>query len=109
MLIDIYTPDFIKECNKRSNEELTSAEEILKNIKEKHPQLNHLQTEVNYNLVFPIYHASLCTSYPCTTMALSGDTGHKCSHAPQPIHNDSLTTGIKTVSFSGFTAVIAMA
>ena len=39
-LIDIYTPDFIEECKKRSNGELTSTEEIMNYIRELHPQLN---------------------------------------------------------------------
>lgn len=40
-LIDIYTPDFIEECKKRSNGRLNTAEEILNYIKEQHPQLNY--------------------------------------------------------------------
>ena len=40
-LIDIYTPDFIEECKKRSNGKLNTAEEILNYIKEQHPQLNY--------------------------------------------------------------------
>ena len=40
-LIDIYTPDFIEECKKRSNGKLNTAGEILNYIKEQHPQLNY--------------------------------------------------------------------
>ena len=40
-LIDIFTPDFIEECTKRSNGKLNSTEEILNYIKEQHPQLNY--------------------------------------------------------------------
>lgn len=44
-LIDIYTPEFLETCKRRSNGELTTPAEILNKIREWHPMLNRSDAE----------------------------------------------------------------